>query len=729
MASPTIELGLGGSFIGAVAAEVNVAYWAMQSNETFDRVPPTSLGTSLGPLRSKSPSNLLVLGSVPVANQNLPSQLPEGGYAIQLNGTSHYLVHDPAGPFQWGPLIEPFSIEVVVTLSAVPAPGVEPAVMGNSPFAFTYRNDGDVYAYHNGASFANFAVAAGSRVHLVMTRAGTATDSIIFYVNGVNRGSITPARVSFQVDPIYFGKHWTNAHYLSATYEFVATYFGELSAARVLAHYNALAWTDVTADTSGAIPCIYERGIRNDQPTQRVASTGTLTFALNNLGSNSGGVTGYYSPGHASVRAGFRRGIPARVKVGADIQFVGRVRSISPSPGRQSGGHTKVFATDFMDRAATFLLEGVAPLSNYTGNVVARYLLRQIPHQPHGSSLATGSETYTVILDNSQDEKVTALQEFHRLAVSELGYIYLRRTGMFVYENRQSRIAASPTSVVTLADTMHGIDVADVSAAAINSVQITVHPRVIDAAATTVLFAIVNAFAIASAETKTIIGPYRNPSSPGITSRVGGLSMVTPVITTDYVMNTAADGSGVDLTSSLEVTANYGANGVQFVLTNTATQPAHVTKLQCRGKGVYDFRTIVVRAQNAVGVAEDGLSQLTFDMVYQENVNVAQSMADALLSGYGDLTGTRVRRVEILPDAAGVPANLLLRDISDRVTVSETITGATGDYFINGVKHEFQNGTLPKVTWWLTPASSVSFLILDLVGASELDSNAILAPG
>jgi len=76
-----------------------------------------------------------------------------------------------------------------------------------------------------------------------------------------------------------------------------------------------------------------------------------------------------------------------------------------------------------------------------------------------------------------------------------------------------------------------------------------------------------------------------------------------------------------------------------------------------------------------------------------------------------------------LPDAAGMPAGLWTKDISDRVAVSETVTGATGEYYINGVKHAYQNGTLPRITWWLAPAEPVSFWVL---GTSTLGDNTML---
>lgn len=648
--------------------------------------------------------------------------VPEGGYGISTNGSNYLLTNSNLGA--QGNSAQ--SIEAVVTINATPAFGVKPAVIGDSTLGITYENDGKVHAYYNNSDVLSTTVATGSRVHLVLTRSGASPDSVKLYVNG-SATTATPARVSLAGTAIYAGKHWTNAHYLSATYYFAAVYAGELSAANVSANYAALSWTDVTADTLGQQPLVIERGIRDDKPNNRVASTGTCTFSMNNLGSNSGGLTGYYSPGVVGARAGFTKGAPVRVKTGSDVQFLGRIRTIAPEPGK-AGSASKVLCTDFIDTAATFLMENVPIMETVTGDEVFLAVLGLMPNQPADITSYAGTESYTLALDNTRNESVSALQEFHRLAISELGYIYVSRTGGIVYEARGTRVTNAPAATITLSDTMHGMDVAEISSSSLNRVQVTVHPRDIDTAATTVLFELTNSLEIASGETKTIIGPYRTASSPGITTRVGGLNMVDPVATTDYTMNVESDGAGVDLTASLAVVANFGANGVQFLLTNNATEPAYITKLQCRGKGVYDFRTVVLKSQDDGAIAADGVNALNLDMVYQEDPNVGQAIADDLRTKYGDLSGTRARTVWVYPDAAGSPAGITTADISTRVAVSETRTGVTGDYYINGVKHEYKNGTLPKVTWWLTPASPMSYWILGLAGASELGTTTYPAP-
>lgn len=746
MAAPTVEMALGGSFFGAVRAEPFYKFWQMRRlvadgypDYIACEYPPaaTIFGTFIyGPgepdIYVAAESNSMRFGeplsivSVASASRDLAGTIPDGCRAITLNGTSGYLTQTYDDSL-WPQNAFAATVEVVLTINALPGGGVEPYIYGSdSNFALSYKSDGKVYAYHNGSSFANATVATGTRVHLMMTRAATATDSIVFYVNGVSAGSTTPAVINFTMARPFIGKHPTNAHYLSATYEFVGVYPEALSAARALAHYNALVWTDVSADTKGIVPLVIERGIRDDSPASRVASTGTCTFAMNNLANNSGGVTGYYSPGHASCRAGFTKGAPVRVKLGSDSLFHGRIRTIAPTPGKTGGNLTTVLATDYMDAAATFLLEAVPVLEDVTGDQVFHAIVGLMHQQPNGMVTFTGTETYTLALDNTRDEAVSVLQEMHRLAVSELGYAYQLRGGRLVYEARGTRVLNEPNASVTLTNTMHGLDVAEVSSVSLNRVQITVHPREIDAAASTVLFELVNPLQIGPGEVKTIIGPYRTAASPGITTRVGGLEMVTPVVTTDYTMNVASDGTGADLSASLSILTVFGANGVRFTLTNNDAGPAYITKLQCRGKGVYDFRTVVVRAQNDAAIAADGVNALNLDMVYQEDPNVGQALADVLLGGYGDLSGTRARRVDLLPDDPGLTANLHTKDISDRIALSETVTGATGEYYINGVRLEYKAGALARLSWWLTPAEPVSYWTLGLAGASELGDTTIL---
>lgn len=729
MPAPTVEMGLGGTWNGVAASHFpnDHAICAMRLYPYPSVAYDLRLAVSVVSDELSDGSAYFV--DADVAQLNVQSDLPGNGCGVSFDGVADETLLTS----MLGPGARAFSIDVVIQIEAAPSPGDVPYILGFTgagvgDFALTYESDGRVHGYYNGASVVDAAMSTGAMHHVALTRSGAATDVITLYIDGASVDTASIALVTLLDYPLgiwQIAYESDGPYFLECTIYGFGLYAGELTSAMVAASYAALSWTDVTQDVLGAQSLVFERGIRDDKPNNRVASTGALTFAMNNLASNSGGVTGYYSPGHASCRAGFAKGTPVRVKSGSDVIFVGRIRSIAPTPGKTSGSLSRVLVTDYLDSAATSLLDSVPILEDVTGDVVFERIVRTLPQQPNGIITFTGSETYTLALDNTRDESVTLLEEMHRLAVSELGYVYQLNDGRLVYEARASRITNEPTATVTLADTMHGMDVAEVSSTSLNRVQVTVHPRDIDAAATTVLFTLINPLQIAAGETKTILGPYRTAASPGITTRIGGLDMVTPVATTDYLMNTESDGSGTNLTASLSIYTTFGANGVRFVLTNDSTDTGYITLLQARGRGVYDFRTVVLRAQDDAAVAADGVNAIALDMVYQEDVSLGQSLADSILGGYRDLSGTRVRTVSFFPDAAGMPAGLFTKDISDRVAVSESITGATGEYYINGVKHEYRNGTLPRITWWLAPAEPVSFWVLET--SDDLGTDTMLA--
>lgn len=735
MATPTVEMGLGGAWAAVASSHAPSAHvvCAMRTYRVATDVDgvwsyrlylsvPSTFTSGYEGMRPMV-GNATINGSTIQAD--VSSYLPGGGVAVTLDGVDAYIDFEATS----GLGVNPASVEVLFSRAATPGAGDVIFVAGNDDFGLAIHDDGRIYGYYDGSVYVDAATSVDTFYHVALVRSGAATDAITLYVNGSSADTATTARATLAGATWRSGTNSAETDFLECTIYGFAQHGTALTSDQVAASYNATLWTDVSNDVKGSAGLVFERGIRDDSPASRVASTGTLTFAMNNLASNSGGLTGYYSPGNASCRAGFGKGTPVRVLIGSDEVFRGRIRRIEPTPGKTGGNKSTVFATDYMNSAAVSLMENVTVMENVRGDEVMAAIIGFVPESPNGLVAYEGTEAYTLALDNTRDEAASVLSEFHRLAVSELGYIYTTRDGVLTYEARGTRVTENPDATVTLSDTMHGLDVAEVSSTAINRVQVTVHPRVIDSAATTVLFELTNPLQIAGGETKTILGPFRTDSAPGITTRVGGLDMVAPVATTDYTMNVESDGSGTDLTASLDVTANYGANGVQFILVNNTTEPAYITKLQCRGKGVYDFRTIVMRAQDDAAIAADGVNALNLDMFYQENPNVAQSMAESVLGNYGDLSGTRVHRVEFYPDAAGMPSNLHLNDISDRVAMSETVTGATGDYYINGVKQEYQWGRLPRITWWLTPAEPVSYWILGLTGASELGATTIPAPG
>jgi hypothetical protein len=91
-------------------------------------------------------------------------------------------------------------------------------------------------------------------------------------------------------------------------------------------------------------------------------------------------------------------------------------------------------------------------------------------------------------------------------------------------------------------------------------------------------------------------------------------------------------------------------------------------------------------------------------------------------------TDARARLVQVTARTNAVVTQILTRDISDRITITETVTGVSEDYFINGVSDRVTNGVLSSV-YTLAPVSATfDTAVYWTLGTSTLGTDTLLAP-
>jgi hypothetical protein len=232
-------------------------------------------------------------------------------------------------------------------------------------------------------------------------------------------------------------------------------------------------------------------------------------------------------------------------------------------------------------------------------------------------------------------------------------------------------------------------------------------------------------------ETVTILADYRDPAN--LASHVGGKDCVTPVASTDYTGNTAADGTGSNITSDLDLsTTSFLGSRASIKAENNGTVTAYLRGpgsedgMQIRGKGLYSgYQPIYSLAENSTSIASFGNRNLpsTMDLPLNSSQAVGAGAAEFLANLYGDIQNipTKCRPLTEIP--ATLQACIVL-DVGDKISISETQTAASAEVFINGVEGEV-NGPTVRMTWTLAPASTVSVLILNDAVAGKLDSNAL----
>lgn len=503
--------------------------------------------------------------------------------------------------------------------------------------------------------------------------------------------------------------------------------------------YLSGAWVDVSEDVLGDIRADW--GMRGSSPSDRVADPGAMSFSLDNSDQCSGGVAGYYTPGHASARAGFGLNAPVRLAVvheffGEKIVWQGTITRLLPAAGLKRQ-NVAVTCADWLEEAARAKTSGLPVLANVQSDEVFQTVLDSMPVQPpNGAVLIGGSDVYPYALDNVQDEKGRILSEGLKIAISELGYIFVE-AGVLYFEGRRRRAGAGAVKFAFDEDNLVDLAPAYSRDDVKNRVQVVVHPRRVDDAATTVLFNLGSPVQIARQTSFSITASYRDPNQPD--KRCGGVGMVTPEEGVDYVLNSTQAGDGTDLSPQLtvEVRANeaadlgtWGGNSVLLRVTNNGPADGWLTVLQLRGRGLYDFEPVTADEVDAPSRAAYGENVFKYDMPYQSSPAVALDTAQFLLALNAEL---RVRAESITYVANWsdeVCQQFFGLSISDKVSVTYARLGLNAEpYFIQGIQLQVSRTGVITVTCALGPVDTTEFWQLDVEGRSELDETTVLGYG
>ena len=489
---------------------------------------------------------------------------------------------------------------------------------------------------------------------------------------------------------------------------------------------SAGAWTDVTADVRLAQPIRAIYGISGDGPTDRVAQTGTLAFSLDNSQANSGSLLGYYSPDHANARLGFDNGTPVRfgaVYSGSTFyKSICSLDTIEPLPGKYRERYTSCQAVDWLDDAAKYKLRLLEVQLNKRADQNIATIVGAMTKKPPASALATGQDIFPYSLDTSKDETTTAMAEFAKSVMSELGFLYMA-AGSLVFDDRHARLKTT-TSSASLSDTMVAMRASRERAKIFNRVKTTTHPREVDSAAS-ILYTLQGKPLVNSSASLVMTGAYTDPTQRG-SVRVGGASMITPASTTDFLMNSASDGSGTDLTANFGVSASYGGNSVRYSIFNGGGTAGYVTQLQARGIGIYTKEPTVSEKQDQTSIEAYGEAVLEFDMPYQSSVLVGDDAANSLLATQKD-PATRINEIELIGNRSDELMLAGLRtEPGDRVTIVETATGINKSFYVNGCEVSVEAGNLWRFIWHVTPAETSTYWILGIANYSELGQTTIL---
>ena len=440
-------------------------------------------------------------------------------------------------------------------------------------------------------------------------------------------------------------------------------------------------------------------------------------------------------------------------------------------PGRKvrvqagSGSFPYTFPIVFNDNALwAGFLENIIPVPSVSGDVVANLeavgplsilAARDIDvamQTAYRSDLAIGKVLDAAgwaAADRSLDTGLTtfnrwwvgrqnALQAAREIEKSELGFLYETADGKIGFKNRQARLSGTAlTSQVTFSDAVGATNPYS------GITQDDPLPTIFNIAETDVQLFTVGALAVlwthpetgASSPTITRNGGTRTftaryPVKDSLTQDVGVDAWTTPVVTTDFLVNSASDGSGTNISASIAVAVVKTGNSMEITLTNNhATLDGFITFAQARGTPVSQTDPVTVLYSDATSKTAFGDRMFPERPPWIPTSQEADDWARFIVSvGKDPQPMLRMRfsanRNQTMFHAA------LIRDVGDRITVTannDTKLGLSRDFFIEHIRHTItpDGGAEHWTEWDLSDAEQFSdFFVL---GTSRLGETTRLA--
>jgi len=368
--------------------------------------------------------------------------------------------------------------------------------------------------------------------------------------------------------------------------------------------------------------------------------------------------------------------------------------------------------------------------------ITARGAFRRFSQQnirvPMSTSVATGTAVGAVLdaagwasADRSIDTGKTTMTRFffsgaaltglRQVEHTEAGFIKETKDGKIAFEDRHHRLetATSNTSQATFADDGTGLSYTqirqeDAMRLVYNEFLSPVRVYTVASIATLWTHPLATttgtAPSLEDGESITILAEYPNETSDN--NVIGVETWTTPAATTDYLANTAANGTGSNKTTDLSISTVKTSKNMEVTITNGAGVKIYLTKFQARGTAVTLSDPATIKTSDATSQTKYGKrtyprpSEAKFVPTQEE----AQDWCLQALNAHKEPTAT-VQLTFAANQSDGTLSEALTREISDRVTIKANNNvkfGINRDFYVESIQHAISTGGLHTCTYFLS---------------------------
>lgn len=182
--------------------------------------------------------------------------------------------------------------------------------------------------------------------------------------------------------------------------------------------------------------------------------------------------------------------------------------------------------------------------------------------------------------------------------------------------------------------------------------------------------------------------------------------LTTPAATTDYTMNSLADGTGTNLTANFSVTHTALGTVGKVVVTNNGATAGYVTLLKMRGNALDEPMKATVERPDTTSQGVYGVRTLKIDQPWVQTIALAKELA-------GYLSGLLSNPLtEPVIEMEGYPNTQYAYDLYTRVALDAASVGISStEFYIGYISHEWltDNGQRVLTRWNLEPINSTAY--------------------
>ena len=467
-------------------------------------------------------------------------------------------------------------------------------------------------------------------------------------------------------------------------------------------------FTDANEDISADVLGFTTKSGRNfaSQLTGRSVA-GTLEITVRNE-------TGKYSPFNTSSTYSGQLLPNRKIQVGSyypTVQplFTGFIENIQPNVGRGRIHTATITATGALRKLSQTNIRVPMSTSTATGTAIGA-VLDAASWPSSDRSIDTGETTISRYFFSGK-----ALKGLREIESTESGFIKETKDGKIAFEDRHHRLETteSNTSQATFADDGTGFSYTNIKqedAMGLVYNEFLSPVSVFSVASVAALWTHPlagtggSAPALEDGEVITVLAEYPNETSAN--NVVGVETWTTPAATTDYLANTASNGTGTNKTSDLAISVVKSSKNMEIQITNNAGVKVYLTKLQARGTAVTISDPATIKTSDSTSQSTFGLRTYprSSDAKWIPTQEEAKDWCLQSLNAHKNPTAT-ISISFSANKSDNIMTEALSRNISDRITVKASANAKLGinrDFYVESIRHSVSIGGRHTTTYTLS---------------------------